>query len=249
MGRLVICSRHGGKFSKGTSQVFRFVLFHFCWPCWRRHREHCNRIMQQVTACLALLCVLFTAAHATTVTGTLEDIGQNTAPGWALRIAVRGCTPTAGQSYLVRNSSDGSIAIIPQMPIYPNAAGAISFTVPDETTLACGSTATSIWYRIDAVHVNQINHLVDQVGPGNDYDITGASVNLATLTPRNAPAAASTPNAVITNPSGTQTVTQPDAGHPLVVNFLQVGSCTGCGTGGGGGFYQTVEKAGVAQTQ
>src|SRR5579872_2695975 len=102
---------------------------------------------------IALLLFACASLQATTFTGKLEDIGQNSASGWALRLSLRGCSPASGQPYIPRNSTDVSTAIIPTTPLYPDATGAITATVPDETTISCGSTTSSVYYHIDAVHI------------------------------------------------------------------------------------------------
>ena len=41
------CSGCGQMRSKGTTQVFRKLVFHFCRACWTGARQRCNETMQK----------------------------------------------------------------------------------------------------------------------------------------------------------------------------------------------------------
>lgn len=47
--RKVPCSRCIRMFSRGTTRVRRFVVFHFCEFCWTNRRGECDSIMVRAT--------------------------------------------------------------------------------------------------------------------------------------------------------------------------------------------------------
>jgi hypothetical protein len=190
-----------------------------------------HRIPQYLRISVVSLLLTAAAFAQKTVTGNIKDLAGNVNQQVAMKAAVQNCgTNIVRGGGILDGPPDGTILL--------NASGDFSVTLQDETTLACGSTTASAFYRFSIIRRDPITGKQLNVIAYNDYDITGTgTVALKDLTPRNAPAPAAVANALLTNASGDQTVVIP-GGHTIRFTGgtldLTATTCLGCGTGGGG---------------
>lgn len=180
--------------------------------------------MRRLHALFVLAFLIAIPAGATTVAGNVTNIAGEVVPNVSVRVQVQNCG-----SYIVRGAIVYGV-LDKVLPIDGN--GAFTVALPDETTLQCGSTAASAFYRFCVVTLDPVTHKVATTLGCNDYDITGSSpLNLKDLVPRSAPAPAAIANALLLNPSGAQTVL-----GGFAVTFTGVvnvtGRCNGCVSSG-----------------
>jgi hypothetical protein len=192
---------------------------------------------------LAAICLLSAPLFGTVpLSGHLKDLSGNPVPGIAnqnfARFRMIGC--------------DGNTATVPGVgtidgyykDVVPNNLGVVSDVIYGNNEISCnGNYITDFTVTLYLGGKPQPGSQTYYIGAlGFNFDAPPAPINPSNYVPP--------PNAVITNPSGSQTVVQPN-GSALIIsgNFQVTGTCTGCGGGGGGGFYQTLQNAGSAITQ
>jgi hypothetical protein len=173
---------------------------------------------------LPLLLILATTAHGSvTVTGHVK-IGDTTTPAAnvvRVRFELIRCT-VAGQN------TPRVIGVTNFKPLFDvttfDGTGAFSVTTYGNDVITCDQAGNSRW------KVTQI--FSDGTSQYNVYQFTdGVAAPLDSLATDNSAAVAYQPNAVLTNPSGAQDVTQPGSTALTIHgNFGVTGTCTGCGT-------------------
>jgi hypothetical protein len=169
---------------------------------------------------LALCAWLFIAASAAAqttvaVSGHVQIPDSSAPANTKIRFELIGCSN--GQARV-----DGVAIFSDYHKDFDVIAGAFSGTLYPNTSIDCNGTIGSTQYNERFLVNNQ------PTGPAVPYPVGPGAFVLESSNPAQTSPAVVTPTAVVTNPQGSQTVNQPDSSHPLVVNFLSVGSCSGC---------------------
>jgi hypothetical protein len=177
---------------------------------------------RRVRRCAWTFCVLLAAssqqlaAQTTVAVSGHAQIPDGSAPSnTKIRFELIGCSN--GQARV-----DGVALFSDYHKDFDVTAGVISGTLYPNTSIDCNGTIGSTKYNATFLVSNQPK------GQTVCYSVGPGSFVLESAQPCVTSPAIVTANAVVTNPQGEQDVTQPDAAHPLNVNFLQVGSCVGC---------------------
>jgi hypothetical protein len=161
-------------------------------------------------------------------------------------VVLQSCTDASGNAVIARAASYAPPeTVLPTQSFSADAAGQVTATIIPNADLTCGITTGQSHYQVEvwtgsptdaACSGTQTSNCRKRVFYGQ-YQISG-SFELATATPFNGTATPATPNAVLTNPAGSQTIVQPN-GATLAVQGgtldLSQTTCIGCGTGGPGG--------------
>lgn len=160
-------------------------------------------------------------------------------------VVLKSCTDASGNAVIARAAGyTPPETVLPTQNFPADAAGQVTTTVIPNADLTCGITTGQSHYQVEV----WAGSPTDAVCSGtqttgcrkrvfyDQYQISG-SFELATAAPFNGTATPATPNAVLTNPAGSQTIVQP-VGSTLAVQGgtvdLSQTTCIGCGTGGGG---------------
>jgi hypothetical protein len=184
---------------------------------------------------LVLIATAIAAHGSVTVTGHVK-IGDTTTPGTnvaRVRFELIRCT-VAGQN---TPRVIGVTNFKPKFDVTTfDGTGAYTVSTYGNDEITCDQVGNSRW------RVTQI--FSDGTSQYNVYqcNTTDSPCNLDSKAVDTSAAVAYQPNAVVTNPSGAQDVTQP-GGTALTIhgNFAVTGTCTGCGSGGGGGGITTLD--------
>ena len=171
-----------------------------------------------------LLAALLTApAHATTFTAQVQAVTGDIPPNF-LRLTLKNCggfIPHVSGAKVTGGKVDAKGQ--PYFDVTPDATGAVSITVQDQSTITCGISTNVAYYNVAIMTGGY------QVVGANDYDITGSSFALATATPK---AVAPIPPALIaTGPAGPAgaTYTLPAAG-PSAIGGVMSKDCSALGS-------------------
>lgn len=171
-----------------------------------------------------LFASVFASAQTTTFIANLKDLATNTPANpeagpvfleLTLRNIGSAATPT-----LCRVNGVGLVSF--PVNLYP-VSGLISQPVYDETFISCGGSTGVSYYHIRMYQGDSTRSAIKKLLFEDDFDVEGATFNLNSAAPRSAAVITPPPaTAVLTNPSGNQTVVQPGS-TALTVNRLSAG--------------------------
>lgn len=159
-------------------------------------------------------------------------------------LSLANCADAKGNPIVARAAGyTPAETVNPSQTLYADGSGKISALVIPQQDLTCGITVGQSRYRVDVwsgsptdplCAANQASGCRKLIS-SDQYQISTA-FDLATATPYNGTSTTVVPNAVLTNPAGSQTIAQPGGSTLAVVGGtidLTGTTCLGCGTGGG----------------
>jgi hypothetical protein len=161
-------------------------------------------------------------------------------------LSLANCTDAKGNAIVARAAGyTPPETVMTSQTLFADGAGKVTASVVPSQDLTCGISVGQSRYRVEVWTGNPTDGTctANQTSGcrklifADQYQIA-ASFDLATASPYNGTSSAAVPNAVLTNPAGSQTIAQPAGSTLAVVGGtldLSATTCIGCGTGGGGG--------------
>jgi hypothetical protein len=163
-----------------------------------------------------IACAMRSDAADIPFTANLRQYTNNPARAYLL-LTLKGCTDSSGNELIPTVNGSATIGLSSQK-LYPNGVGLVSASITPREDITCGSTVGGTKYLIEIWEIAGPGLTRDRRIAGGQYIVTAPSFSLNNAAPTT-DAAATAPNAVLTNPGGTQNIASGSTGStPLEIS-------------------------------